>query len=259
MLRLNSLGGTLATLGLSGAVHAAVLLTPAGHGSRDQGPGEVAVSVDAAEITLAAAEVPAPEPTVAPPAGPGHTSTWPTHTHPYPVAADHDWTPHDPNLVHPHDMHPEAHANTTADAPAQAAPALTASDDTPRFTLAIGADDDDDAHGAVSPSGTAPPHDDARHEPLAQDAVDSQARLVTGLAPAYPDAARAEGIEGDVRVELVVDTSGTVESARVLGGVGHGLDEAALRAVRQFRFAPASKAGHPVRVRMAWSVQFRLR
>ncbi len=256
MLRLNSLGGSLATLGFSGAVHAAVLLAPVGHGSPDRAAGEVTISVDAAEITLTAPDLlPVPEPTVAPPAG--HASTWPTHTHPYPVAADHDWTPHDPSLVHPHhDVHSEAQA--TPDAPAQAAPVLAGTaDDAPRFTIALGTDDD--AHGAVSPSGTAPPHDEATREPLAQEAVDAQARLVAGAAPAYPDAARAEGVEGDVRVELVVGTSGTVESARVVRGIGHGLDDAALRAVRQFRFAPASKAGQPVRVRMAWSVQFRLR
>jgi protein TonB len=147
------------------------------------------------------------------------------------------------------------------EAPAQAAPALSGADDTPHFTIAIGTDDD--AYGAASAgaaggtSGTAPPREDSG-EPLGQDAVDAQARLVLGLAPSYPDAARAAGIEGDVRLELVVGVSGAVESARVVRGIGHGLDEAALRAVRQFRFAPASKAGHAVRVRMGWSVQFRL-
>jgi TonB family protein len=40
--------------------------------------------------------------------------------------------------------------------------------------------------------------------------------------------------------------------------MGHGLDEAALQAVRQFRFAPATKDGHPVHVRMGWSIQFLL-
>ena len=47
--------------------------------------------------------------------------------------------------------------------------------------------------------------------------------------PAYPDSARADGVEGDVRLELVVDVSGVVESAGVVRGVGHGLDESALR------------------------------
>jgi protein TonB len=138
---------------------------------------------------------------------------------------------------------------------AQAAPALTASDDTPRFTIAIGTDDD--AHGAVSPAGTAPAHEDTG-EPMPESSVDAPARLVAGLAPSYPDTARAAGIEGDVRLELVVGVSGTVESARVVRGVGHGLDEAALHAVRQFRFAPATRGGQAVRVRMGWSIQFRL-
>jgi protein TonB len=253
MLRLNSLAVRLGALGVSGAVHAAVLLSPPGHAGPDRGPGEV-LPLETTDVTLLAPEVPVPEPTVNPAAG--HATNWPTHTHPYPVPADHDWTPHDPNLVHPH-----APANAAPEAPAQAAPALTGADDTPHFTIAIGTDDD--AYGAVSAgaaSGTSsaePPHQDSG-EPLGQDAVDGQARLVLGLAPSYPDAARAAGIEGDVRLELVVGVSGAVESARVVRGIGHGLDEAALRAVRQFRFAPASKAGHAVRVRMGWSVQFRL-
>ena len=254
MLRLNSLAGGLAALAFSGAVHAAALLAPVGHGSPGAGNGEVLFPIDAAEVTVMAPELPTPvpEPTIAPPAG--RASTWPTHTHPYPVAADHDWTPHDPNLVHNH-----AHmASATPDAPAQAAPALTGGDDTPHFTIAIGTDDD--AHGAVSSAGTAPSHNPGpeSREPLTPEAVDGQARLVLGLAPSYPDGARAEGVEGDVQLELVVGLSGAVESARVVRGIGHGLDESALRAVRQFRFAPATKAGRPVRVRMAWSVQFRL-
>ena len=108
----------------------------------------------------------------------------------------------------------------------------------------------------VSPTSVAPTYDSGA--PVPEQAVDGRARLVRGLAPAYPDSARADGVEGDVRLELVVDVSGAVESARVVRGVGHGLDESALRVARQFRFAPATKGGHPVSVRMAWSVQFRL-
>jgi len=250
LLRLNSLAVGLGALGLSGAVHAAVLLAPIGHAGPGSETGEQVLSFEALDLTVVTPDLPVSEPTVAPPAG--HASTWPTHTHPYAVAADHDWTPHDPNLVHPHAPAAQDHDH---DAPAQAAPALTGSDDTPHFTIAIGTGDD--AYGAVAPGGAAPPHEQSS-EPIGQDAVDAQARLVMGLAPSYPDAARAEGIEGDVRFELVVGVSGAVESARVVRGVGHGLDEAALRAVRQFRFAPATKAGAPVRVRMGWSVQFRL-
>lgn len=253
VLRLKSLGGGAAVLGLSTAAHAAVTLvltTTLGH------PGPSATTRDdgvSVEVTTEVQVTPAPEPTAAPAAD--HAARWPTHTHPYPVAADHDWTPHDPNLVHVHaPLARDAPANPRA--PAQAAPALTAEDDTPTFTIAVSTGDGD-AHGAVSSAGTAAPHEESS-EPLAEQSVDGPARLVHGFAPSYPEAARAAGIEGDVRLELVVSTSGAVESARVVRGIGHGLDEAALQAVRQFHFAPATREGHAVRVRMGWSMQFRL-
>jgi len=59
-------------------------------------------------------------------------------------------------------------------------------------------------------------------------------------------------------LELVLSTSGTVDSARVLKGAGHGLDEAAVAGVRNYRFSPATKDGRPVRVRMQYTMQFRL-
>jgi TonB family protein len=67
-----------------------------------------------------------------------------------------------------------------------------------------------------------------------------------------------------VPLEIVVDTSGSVVEARVArsGAAGPGADlfeQAALAAIRSFRFAPAEVAGRPVRVRMRWPVQFRLR
>jgi protein TonB len=251
MLRLKSLGGGAAALGLSAVAHAAVVLTTTlGHpGASPSARNDDAIEV-VTEVTPAP-EAPAAEAT--PPPAAGHTAHWPTHTHAYPVPADHDWTPHDPNLVHVHAL---SHDAPAPQAPVQAAPAPTAGDDTPTFTIAVGTGDDD-AHGAVSPAATAAPHGDDS-EPVAEHSVDGPARLVHGLAPSYPEAARAAGIEGDVRLELIVGLSGAVESARVVGGVGHGLDEAALRAVRQFRFAPATKDGHAVRVRMGWSMQFRL-
>ena len=70
---------------------------------------------------------------------------------------------------------------------------------------------------------------------------------------------RNAGIELDYLVGIVVDPSGRVVSARPLNRAGYGLDEAALRAIADYRFSPASRAGRPVGVRMHWTVQFRLR
>jgi protein TonB len=250
VLRLTSPGVGLATLGCSVVVHATVLLAPMGHSSAAR--VSLADVVDVDLLTEVPTLPDEPEPS-APPAG--HAASWHTHTHPYPMPPGHDATPHDPNLVHL--PFPGAPSQATPAAPQPAAPVETATSDTPHFTMAFGASASD-VHGPVSAAGTAsvPSHDDDAVFP--EPSVDAPARRASGPSPVYPDAARADGIEGDVRLELIVGRTGVVESARVVRGIGHGLDDAALRASRKFRFTPATRGGHPVRVRMGWSMQFRL-
>ncbi|NUP07298.1 MAG: TonB family protein [Polyangiaceae bacterium] len=65
--------------------------------------------------------------------------------------------------------------------------------------------------------------------------------------PAYPEAARKAEVSGKVRVEVTVDERGAVVGARVLSGLGHGLDEAALAAARSASVSPAVRCGKPVR------------
>jgi len=76
--------------------------------------------------------------------------------------------------------------------------------------------------------------------------------------PDYTEAARAASIEGKVRVELTVDASGAVSGAKVLDALGHGLDEAALRAVRAASFEPAQQCGKPVSATFVVSIRFTL-
>jgi protein TonB len=94
---------------------------------------------------------------------------------------------------------------------------------------------------------------------LPEGDVSVPARLLTSSPLVYPAAARNAEIEIDLPVEIVVDTEGRVISARALTRAGYGLDDAALRAIRAYRFSPALRQGRPVRVRMRWTVQFRLR
>jgi len=89
--------------------------------------------------------------------------------------------------------------------------------------------------------------------------VDAPAQLVKTSPLVYPEAARRAGIETDFPVEIVIDTDGRVMSARALRQAGYGLDEAAMGAIRAYRFSPGFRAGRPVRVRMRWTLQFRLR
>jgi protein TonB len=66
------------------------------------------------------------------------------------------------------------------------------------------------------------------------------------VAPKYTLEARQAEIEGVVRVEVQVDENGHVISARVVSGLGYGLDEAALAAARTSTFEPASRCGKAV-------------
>ena len=63
------------------------------------------------------------------------------------------------------------------------------------------------------------------------------------MKPIYTDEARRRTIEGDVVLEIVVRRDGSVGDVRVLQGLGGGLNERAMQAVRQWRFAPARRLG----------------
>jgi TonB family protein len=91
------------------------------------------------------------------------------------------------------------------------------------------------------------------------NAVSAPAKLVSSVTAAYPADARADDVEGDVGLEIVVDVEGRVVDAHVMKRAGHGFDESALVAIRRYRFSAAQREGRNVRVRMPWTVQFRLR
>jgi TonB family protein len=57
---------------------------------------------------------------------------------------------------------------------------------------------------------------------------------------------------------LIVGPDGRPRDLRVSRSLGMGLDERALQAVRQWKFEPALKDGHPVAVQMNVEVSFRL-
>ncbi len=96
------------------------------------------------------------------------------------------------------------------------------------------------ANAAVTAEAKAAP----RH---VDNAPATQAVVILGKPnPVYTDEARKLGIEGEVLVEVIFKASGQVQTVRVVKGLGHGLDEAALRAAEQIRFKPALQEGHAV-------------
>jgi TonB family protein len=65
--------------------------------------------------------------------------------------------------------------------------------------------------------------------------------------PVYSAEALKLNLEGEVLLEVVFPASGgEVQVNRVVKGLGHGLDEAAMKAAQQIKFKPALSNGHPV-------------
>jgi protein TonB len=83
--------------------------------------------------------------------------------------------------------------------------------------------------------------------------------LLREVKPDYTEEARRRGVEGDVVMEIVVRHDGTVGDVRVLQGLGHGLDQRAIAAVRQWRFSPARRRGAAVDVMVEVAMEFKLR
>jgi periplasmic protein TonB len=79
------------------------------------------------------------------------------------------------------------------------------------------------------------------------------------IKPDYTEEARRRGIAGDVVLEIIVRSDGSVGEIKVLHGLGGGLDQRAIDAVRQWRFSPARRLGAPVDVVVEVAVEFKLR
>lgn len=88
--------------------------------------------------------------------------------------------------------------------------------------------------------------------------VEVPVEIVSKPTPAYTDEARSLKIEGDVVLEVDFTAAGDVHVLRVVRGLGHGLDEAAMRAALAMRFKPARSGGRPVDFRTTVHIVFRL-
>jgi protein TonB len=90
--------------------------------------------------------------------------------------------------------------------------------------------------------------------------IDQAPHPLASIKPLYPPGARMRKIEGDVQVEFVVDSDGTVRDAEVTSSTPQGVfDNAALRAVRHWKFTPGKKHGQAVPVRVRQPIKFTLK
>jgi protein TonB len=110
--------------------------------------------------------------------------------------------------------------------------------------------------GDVAPTGT-----------FSSNLVDRQAELsnredvVRALERLYPTSLRERGIEGTVQVQFVVTAEGRVDmsTVKILSSTNSQFAEAAKRAMQEFRFRPARKGEHNVRMLTVLPVVWKLR
>jgi TonB family protein len=86
----------------------------------------------------------------------------------------------------------------------------------------------------------------------------SYPKLIHSVQPEYPDGAKQAGLSGTVRLSLLVEKNGIPSHVQVVRGIGMGLDESAIAAVKQYRFEPAKENGKPVTVDLLTDVKFQL-
>ena len=84
-------------------------------------------------------------------------------------------------------------------------------------------------------------------------------RLLREVKAAYTEEARVRNLAGEVVLEIVVRRDGSVGDVKLITGLPSGLNERAVAAVRQWRFAPATRLGQPVDVIVEVAVEFKLR
>jgi len=111
-----------------------------------------------------------------------------------------------------------------------------------------------------------PPKEDKKiieEEPTYFVAVEEMPEPIGGIQAiqskiVYPEIAKRAGVEGKVYVLAFVNEQGTVTKAEIIKGLGAGLDEAALGAVKKTKFKPGKQRGKPVKVQVSIPIVFKL-
>ena len=76
--------------------------------------------------------------------------------------------------------------------------------------------------------------------------------------PQYTEIARKARVQGVVIVQAIIDKEGNVTNVKVLKGLSMGLDDEAVKAIKKWKFKPATLNGKPVDVYYNLTVNFRL-
>jgi protein TonB len=102
-------------------------------------------------------------------------------------------------------------------------------------------------------------NDDALPIPTDEFLVTQMPRIKKEIRAQYPEAARNARIEGPIVLDLLINADGAVVDVKVVSGLGYGLDEAAVNAIKLFEFEPARVQDQKVAVKIRYTYRFELR
>jgi protein TonB len=108
-----------------------------------------------------------------------------------------------------------------------------------------------------APPMPTPPVRTAPQKPLPVGGAIAEPVKIHNVAPVYPAIAQYARVEGTVVIQAIISTDGAVQEAHVVSGKPL-LNEAALSAVKQWRYTPTTLNKQPVAVIMTVTVEFRL-
>ena len=97
-----------------------------------------------------------------------------------------------------------------------------------------------------------------KRKALASESPTTMVDILEKPRPQYTAEGRSLRLEGDVVLDMVFQADGTIQINRVVSGLGHGLDEAAVRAAQHMKFKPAKRDGQPVDFPARVRIEFRL-
>jgi TonB family protein len=97
-----------------------------------------------------------------------------------------------------------------------------------------------------------------KRKALASESPTTMVDILDKPRPQYTAEGRSLRLEGDVVLDLVFQADGSIQINRVVSGLGHGLDEAAVRAAKQMKFKPAKRDSQPVDFPARVRIEFRL-
>jgi protein TonB len=81
--------------------------------------------------------------------------------------------------------------------------------------------------------------------------------MISSVPPVYPALAKNQHVAGDVRVDALIDSTGRVTTMKVVAGPSL-LQQAAMDALRQWKYQVATLDGKPVAMHLTVTIQFRL-